>query len=137
MKIDSLEQWTVDHAVELYGIRTWGAGYFDVAPDGTAYNLESAGHEVVRASYRDKTVERKLVQPGQVVKISYDNLLTGNTFKKGHRLRVYIMGSWFPVYSRNLQTGQLETTSSGMKKATINILYGPSHPSGLVLPLAP
>lgn len=109
----------------------------DVAPDGTAYNLESAGHEVVRASYRDKTVERKLVQPGQVVKISYDNLLTGNTFKKGHRLRVYIMGSWFPVYSRNLQTGQLETTSSGMKKATINILYGPSHPSGLVLPLAP
>jgi predicted acyl esterase len=109
----------------------------DVAPDGTAYNLESAGHEVVRASYRDKTVARKLVRPGEVVKISYDNLLTGNTFKKGHRLRVYIMGSWFPTYSRNLQTGQLETTNSEMKKATINILYGPSHPSRLVLPVAP
>ena len=47
------------------------------------------------------------------------------------------MGSWFPTYSRNLQTGQLETTSSEMKKATINILYGPTHPSRLVLPVAP
>jgi len=109
----------------------------DVAPDGTAYNLESAGHEVIRTSYRDRTNERKLLEPGQVVKLSFDNLLTGNTFKKGHRLRVYLMGSWFPTYSRNLQTGELETTSSAIRKATINILYGPQYPSRLVLPIVP
>ena len=109
----------------------------DVAPDGTAYNLESAGHEVIRASYRDKTVERKLLAPGQVVKLSFDNLLTGNTFKKGHRLRVYMMGSWFPTYSRNLQTGALETTSSEMRKATISVHTGPGFPSKLVLPVIP
>ena len=109
----------------------------DVAPDGTAYNLESAGHEVIRASYRQKTPERKLLQSGEVVKLSYDNLLTGNTFKKGHRLRVYMMGSWFPTYSRNLQTGALETDSSEMRKATINVHYGPEYPSKLMLPVIP
>ena len=107
----------------------------DVAPDGTAYNLESAGHEVIRASYRDKTPERKLLKPGEVVKLSFDNLLTGNTFKKGHKLRVYMMGSWFPTYSRNLQTGALETDSSQMQKATINVHCGPQYPSKLVLPV--
>jgi len=110
----------------------------DVAPDGTAFNLESAGHEVIRASYRDKTPARKLLQPGQVVKLSYDNLLTGNTFKKGHRLRVYLMGSWFPTYSRNLQTGALESTGSEMQKATITLhCGGPQYPSKLVLPVIP
>jgi len=34
MKMETLETWTVDNAVELYGIRTWGAGYFDIAADG-------------------------------------------------------------------------------------------------------
>lgn len=109
----------------------------DVAPDGTAFNLESAGHEVIRASYRDKTPERKLLQPGEVVKFNFDNLLTGNTFKKGHLLRVLIMASWFPTYSRNLQTGLLETVSSQTRKANIRILYGPQSPSRLVLPIVP
>ncbi len=109
----------------------------DVAPDGTAFNLESAGHEVIRASYRDKIPERKLLQPGEVVRLSFDNLLTGNTFKKGHRLRVYMMGSWFPTYSRNLQTGELETVSAEMRKATIEVHYGPEYPSKLVLPVVP
>jgi hypothetical protein len=78
-----------------------------------------------------------LLAPGQVVKLSFDNLLTGNTFKKGHRLRVYMMGSWFPTYSRNLQTGALETTSSEMRKATISVHTGPGFPSKLVLPVIP
>lgn len=107
----------------------------DVAPDGTAFNLESAGHEVVRASYREQTVMRKLLRPGEIVEISFDNLLTGNTFKTGHRLRVYLMGSWFPTYSRNLQTGELETTSAVTRSGTIEILYGPAYPSRLVLPV--
>lgn len=107
----------------------------DVGPDGTAFNLESAGHEVVRVSYRDKTVGRKLVKSGQVVKLAFDNMITGNTFKKGHRLRVYLMGSWFPVYSRNLQTGLPETYSSKMRTAKITVHTGPQYPSSLRLPV--
>ncbi len=33
-KPDTLTRWTVENAVELYGIRNWGAGYFDVSEKG-------------------------------------------------------------------------------------------------------
>ncbi len=109
----------------------------DVAPDGTAFNLEAAGHEVIRASLRDKTPEPKLLKPGEVVKLEFDNLITGNCFKKGHRLRVYIHASWFPTYSRNLQTGKSETTESETRKAAIKVHFGPDTPSKIVLPVFP
>ncbi|MBU0673717.1 MAG: biosynthetic arginine decarboxylase [Proteobacteria bacterium] len=31
---DSLERWTIDHSADLYGIRNWGTGYFDINPKG-------------------------------------------------------------------------------------------------------
>ncbi len=33
-KPDVLTRWTVEQSIELYGIRTWGGGYFDVSPEG-------------------------------------------------------------------------------------------------------
>jgi predicted acyl esterase len=62
-------------------------------------------------------------------------MLTGNTFKKGHRLRVCIMASWFPTYARNLQTGLLESTSAEMRRAKITIHWGPNYPTRLILPV--
>lgn len=106
----------------------------DVAPDGTAFNIQSAGHEVLRASYRDMTVEKKLLSPNEPVKLVFRNMMSGNTFRKGHRLRVCIMASWFPTYTRNLQTGLSEMESHVTRKATITIYGGPEHPSRLTLP---
>jgi arginine decarboxylase len=34
MRQDALTRWTADNSAELYGIRNWGAGYFDVSPGG-------------------------------------------------------------------------------------------------------
>lgn len=34
MKTDTLQRWTVEDAIELYGVRYWGSGYFDVSPSG-------------------------------------------------------------------------------------------------------
>jgi arginine decarboxylase len=34
MKQDALTRWTAENSAELYGIRNWGAGYFDVSPGG-------------------------------------------------------------------------------------------------------
>lgn len=107
----------------------------DVAPDGTAYNLEGAGHEVVRVSLRDKTQTPRLLKPGEIVTVNFDNLITGNLFKKGHRLRVYLIASWFPTYSRNLQTGKSETVSSETQKAVITIHHSAETPSCLWLPV--
>jgi arginine decarboxylase len=44
MKLDALETWTVDNSCELYGVRTWGAGYFDIGPDGAVVARLRAGN---------------------------------------------------------------------------------------------
>ncbi|MEJ5284401.1 MAG: biosynthetic arginine decarboxylase [Brevinematales bacterium] len=33
-KQESLERWTIDKSAELYGIKSWGAGYFDISTKG-------------------------------------------------------------------------------------------------------
>ncbi len=34
MKQEVLTRWTCDQAADLYGIRNWGSGYFDISPEG-------------------------------------------------------------------------------------------------------
>jgi uncharacterized protein len=109
----------------------------DVAPDGTAFNLMSPGLDVLRASYRDAKVGRQLLRPHQVYELQLSHLITANRFQKGHQIRVQISASFFPNFSRNLQTGESERTSSMMQKATISIYTDHTHPSRAVLPVAP
>jgi putative CocE/NonD family hydrolase len=108
---------------------------FDVAPDGTAWNLMSPGLDVIRASYRDTTAGRQLLAPGKVYLLRLGDLLTANQFKKGHRIRVNISTTFFPHFSRNLHSGELEMTSSRMRKARVNIHHDARYPSRLILPV--
>jgi len=107
---------------------------YDVAPDGTAFNLMSPGLDVQRASLRGPG-SRQLLTPGKPVRISFTNLPTANRFLAGHRLRVQISGEFAPHFSRNLHTGELETVSATMQAATMTILHDASHPSRLLLPV--
>jgi uncharacterized protein len=108
---------------------------FDVAPDGTTFNLMSPGLDVVRASYRDGGPSRKLLRPGQVYPIRFENLITGNTFRKGHRLQLVVSGTFFPHFSRNLQTGASEIVSAASRPDRITVHHSARHPSRLVLPV--
>jgi len=108
---------------------------FDVAPDGTAWNLMSPGADVLRASYRDGGPTRSLLVPGQVYKLRLENLRTANLFRKGHRLRVVLSTTFFPHFSRNLHTGELETVSGDARKATLRIYHDGPRPSRIILPV--
>jgi predicted acyl esterase len=108
-----------------------------VAPDGTAFNLMSPGLDVVRASYRDGGARRRLLRPGRAYTLKFENLMTGNTFRKGHRLRAVVCGSFFPHFSRNLQTGALETESAASRPGRIHVHHSRRYPSRLVLPVVP
>jgi putative CocE/NonD family hydrolase len=108
---------------------------FDVAPDGTAWNLMSPGLDVIRASYRDTTAGRQLLTPGRVYMLRLGDLLTANEFKKGHRIRMSISTTFFPHFSRNLHTGELETTGSRMRTARVTIHHDARYPSRLILPV--
>jgi hypothetical protein len=109
----------------------------DVAPDGSAWNLMSPGLDVVRASYREGGPERKLLRDGVPVALRFEQLLTGNRFARGHRLRVVLAGAFQPHFSRNLQSGDSEVGSSRLRPAKLTIHFGGEHPSRLVLPVAP
>jgi hypothetical protein len=108
----------------------------DVAPDGTAFNLMSPGLDVVRASYRKTGHGQQLLEPNRIYTIHFENLITSNVFKKNHRVRVQISGSFFPNFSRNPQTGDSERISPNMKKAQITIYSDRKHPSRIILPVA-
>jgi uncharacterized protein len=107
----------------------------DVAPDGAAFNLMSPGLDVLRASYRDLKKGRQLLTPNRVFELHLANLITSNLFRKGHRVRVQISGTFFPNFSRNPQTGELENSSAKMEKANISIYTNRQHPSRIVLPV--
>jgi uncharacterized protein len=107
----------------------------DVSPDGAAFNLMSPGLDVLRASYRDLTRGREWLEPGKIYELHLDNLITSNVFLKGHRMRVQISDSFYPNFSRNLQSGKSEVDSAGAKKARIRIYSDARHPSQIVVPV--
>jgi hypothetical protein len=109
----------------------------DVMPDETAFNLMSPGLDVQRASYRDVAAGRQLLMPNQVYELKLDHLITSNVFKQGHRIRVQVSATFFPNFSRNLQSGELENSSAKMQKAQITVHTERAHASRVVLPVVP
>jgi hypothetical protein len=75
----------------------------DVYPDGRAYNLDES---IQRMRYRDGYDKPPVwMEPGKVAKVTLQPLATSNFFDVGHRLRVEVTSSSFPLYERNLNTG--------------------------------
>jgi uncharacterized protein len=106
---------------------------YDVAPDGTAWNLSTPGTAVQRASYRAGGPERRLVKRGETVQLRMDKLVTANRFLEGHWLRIVITPQFYPLFSVNPQTGAQEFESDSMRAGEIRI----GHPSRIVLPVVP
>jgi putative CocE/NonD family hydrolase len=113
------------------------AQLYDVAPDGTAWNLSTPGTALQRASYRDGGPERRLVKPGETVRLRMDRLVTANLFAKGHRLRVVITPSFVPLFSINPQTGAQEFESDSVRAGEIRLGHGADQTSLIVLPVVP
>ena len=106
----------------------------DVAPDGTAWNLSSPGTDVLRVSLREGG-EPKPLSSGEIAVLRLPNLRTGNSFAKGHRVRIVLCGSFMPDFSRNLQTGESETRSARLRRAAIRIRHDAEHASRILLPV--
>ena len=107
----------------------------DTAPDGTTLNLMSPGLDVQRASNREHAREPQWLTPRKIYQVDLNNLITSNTFLAGHRIRVQISASFFPNFSRNLQSGKSEVTSADMQKSTIAVYSDSTHASQVILPL--
>jgi len=106
----------------------------DVEPNGYARFLTDG---IVRARYRNGTANPLEVVPGKVYKYTIDLWATGNVFKAGHRIRLYISSSNFPRFDRNFNSGEPIATASHAKVAHQTIYHGANYPSALVLPIIP
>jgi len=107
----------------------------DVHPNGAAYNVCYAASGLLSARFRESLEKPSLIEPGKVYKYEIELRPTGIVFKKGHRIRVEISSSDFPVFNRNLNTGKNPYTSIEMVKARQTIYHSPGYPSHIVLPV--
>ena len=108
---------------------------YDVAPDGTAWNLASAGTALVRASYRDGGPARRLLNPDEIARIRLNQLLTANRFLPGHRLRIVLSTAFYPLFSLNPQTGEQEFDTDRTRPGLVRVHHSASRPSRIILPV--
>jgi predicted acyl esterase len=97
----------------------------------------SPGLDVIRASYRKESLRSDYLSAESITRLDLTRMLTSNTFLTGHRIRVQISGAFFPHFSRNLQTGNSEVTSSHTFPCVVKIFHSKKHPSRIVLPVIP
>jgi uncharacterized protein len=104
----------------------------DVYPDGKAYNVSDT---MLRLRYRDGFEKPSLMKPRQIYRAELKGLLTSNYFPPGHRVRIHLAGSNFPLYERNLQTGGRNYDETLPRVATIQIHHSAGEVSFIELPV--
>ncbi len=111
------------------------ARLIDVYPDGTAYNLTEG---IIRARFRESIWEPpRLLEPGKIYEYTIDLLATSNVFLKGHRIRVHITSSNFPMWDRNPNTGHDQGVDVEIAVAEQTIYHDQARPSHILLPVIP
>ena len=106
----------------------------DVYPDGRALNIS---HGIARVRYRESFEAPTLMEPGQVYEVHVNMYPTSNYFAVGHRIRIEIAGSNFPLFGRNLNTGRSSDTTTEMRVAHTRIYHSREHPTHILLPVIP
>lgn len=109
------------------------AKLIDVYPDGTAYNLTEG---IIRARFRKSIWQAPiLLTPGQIFRYTLKLQPTSNVFLRGHRIRVHITSSNFPLWDRNPNTGNEQGMDDKMAVAEQTIHHSKAYPSHIILPL--
>jgi putative CocE/NonD family hydrolase len=106
----------------------------DVYPDGKAYNIQQG---IFRARYREGFTQKVWMEKGGVYKVQINLDATSNVFKKGHRIRVQVSSSDFPLFERNLNTGGNNYDETEWVVAKNTIHHSKEYPSHIVLPIIP
>jgi uncharacterized protein len=104
-------------------------------PDMSGYQL-IINAEIFRGRYRKSFEHPEAIPANKILEYRFLLHSADHTFLKGHRIKVQVQSTWFPLYDRNPQKflANIMTASTvDFSKATHRI-YSASH---LILPLAP
>jgi putative CocE/NonD family hydrolase len=99
------------------------------------WSVGSGGH--IRARYRNSLTKPEVLKPRKIYKYTIDLWQTGVTIAPGHRLRVEVSSSAFPLFERNLNTGGNNETETRFVSAEQAIYHDAQHPSHILLPMIP
>jgi hypothetical protein len=98
----------------------------DVYPAGTAYNV---AWSCLRLRWREGFEKPKMLQPGTIYEIRVTGITTANYFAPGHRVRLEVAGSSFPLADRNWHTGGANEKDTEGPVAHITVHHDTDHPS--------
>lgn len=106
----------------------------DVYPDGRAEILSEG---ILRTRYRDSMSDPELMEPNKKYKLVINIGATSNVFRVGHRIRLEVSSSNFPLYDRNSNTGGViaEESSTDFIVAENKVFHNQEFPSHLILPI--
>jgi putative CocE/NonD family hydrolase len=125
--------------VELYAATDgrdtdWVVSVADVHPDGTSVGLNEGGG-ILRARYRRGYEQEILLKPGAVEKYAIKVWDLGHTFLPGHRVRVHVTSSRYPLVNPNQNTGNPVASDVDWRTARQTIYLGGDRASHILLPV--
>ena len=112
----------------------WTGKLVDVAPDGFARNLCDG---ILRARFRESLSAPSLLERDRVYEYEIDLMVTGNVFRRGHRVRLEVSSSNFPRFDRNPNTGHEYGVDAELRPARQTVFHTSRYPSHLLLPVIP
>jgi predicted acyl esterase len=136
--LDKPIEWTGEVRAQIYVSSTAKDTDFilrvsDVYPDGRSMLLMDYP---MRARYREGFDKEVLLTPDKPAKLNWHIGWTSIIFNKGHRMRVTIASTGYPLYEPNNQTGGPQTMDwmKNTNFAINTIWHDQAHPSQIVVP---
>lgn len=107
----------------------------DIDPKGVMHAIGQPGK--IRAKYLSGWETPRLLTPGKTYEAKIDLWDTAHRFKPGHRLGLIVMSQMFPMYARNLGTGEPDFSGTRMVTAHQKIWHDVKRPSALTFYVLP
>ncbi len=107
----------------------------DVQPDGRAISLGSRTAGVRRARYRNGYEKTELLTPNKPELFDIELFDIGHAFLPGHRIRIEISSSAFPLVNPNQNTGNPVATDTEWQVAEQTIYHDSARASHVLLPI--
>lgn len=137
--------------VHLYASTTgrdadWVVKLIDVYPDDTSTPEALRGYELMvsaeifRGRYRNDLAAAGPITPGEVLLYEFTLPAVNHVLLPGHRLKVQVQSSWFPLYDRNPQTfvdSIFFAPAAAYQPATHSVHRSRDAGSSIDLPLQP
>lgn len=111
----------------------WHVRLVDVHPDGTARFICRGA---LRARFRESPEAPRLLEPDECTRFEFSMDACGVRFGQGHRIRVEISSSWFPLWDRNTNSGaENPWKDSTIVIANQRVYHERGRASSVVLPV--